>query len=59
MTVAEVTKGIDTIVELLGNEADSLLAHTCKGISRESIHAPGPDHLDEVWGIAIDGRQSS
>ncbi len=50
MAVAEVASGIDPIVALLGDEADHLLGHACKGISGEQIHAPGPDHLDRVWG---------
>ncbi len=52
MTVAEASKTIDTIVENLGSEADSLLDHVCKGIPKDQLSAPGPDHLDEVWGIS-------
>ena len=40
---------IDQIVELLGQEADSLLGHTSKTISRDSLHLPGPDFIDRVW----------
>jgi class I fructose-bisphosphate aldolase len=53
MTVAATKAGsIDRIVELLGDEAQSLLDHTCAGITREQLHLPGPDHLDRVWGIS-------
>lgn len=38
------------IVELLGNDADSLLNHTCTTISKDMLHKPSPNHLDEVWG---------
>jgi class I fructose-bisphosphate aldolase len=40
---------IDRIAELLGNEAESLLNHQCKTISKESLHQPGPDFIDRVW----------
>ncbi|HEY8094013.1 MAG TPA: class I fructose-bisphosphate aldolase, partial [Acidimicrobiales bacterium] len=31
---------------LLGDDADSLLNHTSKGIAKEDLHLPGPDFLD-------------
>jgi class I fructose-bisphosphate aldolase len=37
------------IIELLGNQADSLLNHECKTISKNDIFLPNPDHVDEVW----------
>ena len=37
------------IIELLGDQADSLLSYTCKGIPKESIHTPGPDFVDRLW----------
>ncbi|MBN1994211.1 MAG: class I fructose-bisphosphate aldolase [Anaerolineae bacterium] len=37
------------IVKLLGDKADDLLGHVCKGISKESLHVPGPDFIDRVW----------
>ncbi len=36
------------IVKLLGNDADALLNHTCKGIPKEHLHLPGPDFVDRV-----------
>ena len=36
------------IVGLLGAETESLLSHTCRTISRESLHLPGPDYVDRV-----------
>lgn len=39
---------LDKITELLGDEADSLLAHNCQTIPREMITAPGPDFTDRV-----------
>ena len=36
------------IVELLGDKANDLLNHVCKGIPKESIHTPGPDFIDRI-----------
>jgi len=36
------------IVSLLGDEASSLLEHTCEGIPKSLLHAPGPDFVDRV-----------
>jgi fructose-bisphosphate aldolase, class I len=40
---------MEKIFELLGKEADSLLNHTCKTISKESLHLPGPDMVDRIF----------
>jgi class I fructose-bisphosphate aldolase len=40
---------ISHIEELLGDEAKSLLTHTCKGIPASQIHQPGPDFVERVW----------
>jgi class I fructose-bisphosphate aldolase len=37
------------IGELLGAEADSLLKHVCKTISKQSLHLPGPDFVDRIF----------
>ena len=50
MTTTTTTASIDRIRDLLGDEADSLLTHTCTGIPRASIHVPGPDHVDRCFG---------
>ena len=44
--MAVVTSSIE---ELLGKEADNLLNYTCKTISKEKLHLPGPNFVDEVW----------
>ncbi|MDE2510801.1 MAG: class I fructose-bisphosphate aldolase, partial [Elusimicrobia bacterium] len=46
MTVATKTSDIEA---LLGADAKSLLEHTCAGIPKESIHAPGPDSIDRLF----------
>ncbi len=40
---------IDRIAELLGDQADTLLNHTSKTISKDDLHLPGPDFVDRVW----------
>lgn len=47
---AVATHTIDGIADLLGNEADALLNHTCTTISKERLYLPGPNHVTEVWG---------
>lgn len=37
------------IEELLGSEAEYLLGHECKTISKDALHLPGPNHVDDVW----------
>jgi fructose-bisphosphate aldolase, class I len=37
------------IYELLGDEADGLLNHQCKTISKDQLHIPGGDFVDTVW----------
>lgn len=37
-----------SLVEMLGDEADSLLQHQCSGINREALQVPGPDFVDRV-----------
>jgi class I fructose-bisphosphate aldolase len=39
--------GID-VAALLGDEAESLLGHTCKTIPKEDLVLPGPDFVDRV-----------
>lgn len=40
---------IDEIVKLLGNEADYLLKHECKTVSKDMLHLPGPDFVDRIF----------
>jgi class I fructose-bisphosphate aldolase len=40
---------LSRIQSLLGAEAESLLAHACRGIPRESIRVPAGDHVDAVF----------
>ena len=38
-----------SIEDLLGAENKYLLEHSCKTISRDMLHLPGPDFVDQVW----------
>jgi fructose-bisphosphate aldolase, class I len=49
MAIMERTGTIDRIVSLLGDEADNLLNFTCKGIPKEQITLPSPEHVEKVW----------
>ncbi len=43
---------ISSIENILGNDTDYLLNHTSKTISKDRLHLPGPNHIDNVWGIS-------
>jgi len=38
--------------KLLGASAESLLQHTCKTVTKDQIHHPGPDWVDRIFGIS-------
>jgi fructose-bisphosphate aldolase, class I len=40
---------ITKIKELLGAEADSLLNHQCKTVSKDQLHLPGKDFVDRLF----------
>ena len=39
---------LERIEALLGDEASSLLSHTCQTVPKEQLHLPGPDFVDRV-----------
>lgn len=45
------------ITAILGDEADELLNHECKGILKNQLHMPGPDFVDRI--VAISDRKPS
>ena len=45
MTITDIEKS-------LGGEAKTLLEHTCKGIPKNTIHAPGPDSVDRIYSLS-------
>lgn len=40
---------LSNIEQLLGNEADSLLNHQCKTVSKDRLHKPSPGFIDEIF----------
>jgi len=40
---------IGKIREILGGEAEGLLSHECKTISKDKLHLPGPDFIDRIF----------
>ncbi|MGQ7845737.1 class I fructose-bisphosphate aldolase [Granulosicoccus sp. 3-233] len=42
-------------VSLLGDEAEYLLDHTCKGLPKELVQLPGPDYVSRVIGVSDRG----
>ena len=40
------------IEEILGDEAASLLQYQCKTIPKETLHLPGPDYVERIYGIS-------
>ncbi len=37
------------IQEILGDQSEHLLGHTCETVSKEQLHLPGPDFIDRVF----------
>jgi fructose-bisphosphate aldolase, class I len=46
------TSTLDRIAARLGKEADALLRYECKGIPKERLMLPGPDHVERAWGAS-------
>jgi class I fructose-bisphosphate aldolase len=38
-----------SLESLLGDDAASLLQHTCTTVTKDHLHLPGPDFVDRVW----------
>lgn len=45
-----------TIEQILGSDAEPLLKHQCKTISRDLIHTPSPDFIDRIF---VDSNRNS
>jgi class I fructose-bisphosphate aldolase len=39
----------ETVEQLLGDDASSLLEHECQTVPRSALHLPGPDFIDRIW----------
>lgn len=44
--------GIEAIRKYLGDDAEKLLSFTSKGIPKDMLMLPGPDHVDRAWGAS-------
>lgn len=44
----ETAGSLAQIEDLLAEEAENLLTHTCEGIPKQMLHLPGPDFVDRV-----------
>jgi len=40
---------MNAIADLLGNDAKTLLGHTCRGIDKSMLTLPGPDYIDRAF----------
>ncbi|MCC5946300.1 MAG: class I fructose-bisphosphate aldolase [Bernardetiaceae bacterium] len=49
MAVSTIQNTTDSLVELLGEQADYLLQHKSATIAAERLHRPGADFIDRVW----------
>src|SRR3982074_198973 len=39
----------DKLESILGDQAKDLLEHSCKTVSKDLLHLPGPDFVSRVW----------
>lgn len=46
------------IVSLLGKENESLFTHSCRTISSDKLHLPGPDFVDRVFALSNRSTQT-
>ncbi len=43
---------VSQIISQLGAEGEQLLSHECKTVSKEQLHLPGPDFVDDVLAVS-------
>jgi class I fructose-bisphosphate aldolase len=46
------------VADILANDAEYLLNHTCKGITKEQIHLPGADFTDRIFSLSNRNNQT-
>ena len=49
MPVQEISSNLE---QILGEDAAPLLRHQCKTIPKESLHLPGPDYVERIYGVS-------
>lgn len=47
-----------TVTELLGKDAESLLTHKSKTITKDQLHLPGPTFVDDIFAISNRNTQT-
>src|ERR1700674_3591340 len=40
---------MDKLESILGDQAKDLLEHSCKTVSKDLLHLPGPDFVSRIW----------
>ena len=40
------------VIELIGQENESLLSHVCETVLKQDLHLPGPDFVDKIFSIS-------
>jgi len=51
-TTLSQTRIIDQLHDWLGDDAASLLQHESKTFPKEDLHLPGPEHVDDIFGLS-------
>lgn len=46
------TNNYSSIQKILGTDAEKLLVHECKTISKEKLHIPGPKFIEEIFSLS-------
>ena len=49
MPVQEINSNLE---QILGEDSAPLLRHQCKTIPKESLHLPGPDYVERIYGVS-------
>ena len=47
--IISINMSTNKIIEILGDQSDFLLNHTCKTIDKSLLHIPSPNTIDEIW----------
>jgi class I fructose-bisphosphate aldolase len=42
----------ENIIELIGKESETLLSHTCSTVTKDKLHLPSPDFIDDVFSVS-------
>jgi len=48
----------ESIAELIGQDEEMLLTHTCTTVTKDKLHLPGPDFVDRIFGPSNRNNQT-